>query len=83
MLIDLLLRQQRKRVNKLAEQGRQKQKLLHAEQWLLRQRATAFLSSAPGLLLSFGAGCLFQLRHNTAVKTVRRAVGFRWLRLWL
>jgi hypothetical protein len=83
MLIDKLLVKQRQKVMQLAEEGRQRQKLLQAEQWLLQQRATAFIGSAPGLLLSFTAGCLFQLRHNSAVKTVRNMVGLRWLRLWL
>lgn len=82
MLIDKLLRRQRLRVAELAEQGRQRQKLLLAEHWLLRQRALSFIGSAPGLTLSFSAGMLFQLRHNSSVKTVRRLVGLRWLRLW-
>ena len=83
MLIDKLLRQRRLRVLQLAEQGRQRQKLLQAESGLLQQRATAFIGSAPGLMLSFTAGALFQLRHNSTVKTVRSLVGLRWLRLWL
>ena len=83
MLIDKLLRRQRLRVAELAEQGRQRQKLLQAESWLLQQRAKAFIGSAPGLMLSFTAGALFQLRHNSTVKTVRSVVGLRWVRLLL
>ena len=80
MLIDQLLIKQRLKVAHLAEQGRQQQKLLLAENWLLGQRAKAFIGSAPGLMLSFTAGCLFQLRHNSAVKTLRSVIGLRWLR---
>ncbi|MDP2715036.1 hypothetical protein [Rheinheimera sp.] len=80
MLIDKLLYQQRLQVAQLAEQGRQRQKLLQAETWLLRQRAGAFIGSAPGLMLSFSAGVVFQMRHNTTVKTLRTMVGLRWLR---
>ncbi|MBZ9609992.1 hypothetical protein [Rheinheimera maricola] len=83
MLIDKLLRQRRLAVLQLAEQGQQRQKLLHAQTWLIQQRGKAFIGSAPGLMLSFTAGALFQLRHNSAVKTVRSLVGLRWLRLWL
>lgn len=80
MLIDKLLSRQRLRVAELAEQGRQRQKLLLAENWLLRQRAMSFIGSTPGLMLSFSAGMLFQMRHNTTVKTLRTMVGLRWLR---
>ena len=52
MLIDKLLQQQRLQVTQLAEQGRQRQKLLRSETWLLRQRTRAFISSTPGLMLS-------------------------------
>ena len=83
MLIDKLLSRQRLRVAELAEQGRQRQKLLLAENWLLRQRALSFIGSTPGLMLSFSAGMLFQMRHNSTVKTVRSMVGLRWLRLLL
>lgn len=80
MLIDKLLHRQKLQVAQLAEQGRQRQKLLLAESWLLQQRGKAFIGSAPGLMLSFSAGVLFQLRHNSAVKTVRSVIGLRWLR---
>lgn len=82
MLIDQLLIEQRLKVADLAEQGRQQQKLLQAENWLLGQRAKSFIGSAPGLMLSFSAGCLFQMRHNSAVKLLRRVVGFRWVAQW-
>ena len=80
MLIDQLLIKQRLKVAHLAEQGRQRQKLLRSETWLLRQRTRAFISSTPGLMLSFSAGVVFQMRHNSTVKTVRSLVGLRWLR---
>lgn len=83
MLIDKLLSRQRLRVAELAEQGRQRQKLLLAENWLLRQRALSFIGSTPGLMLSFSAGMLFQMRHNSTVKTVRSMVGLRWVRSFL
>jgi hypothetical protein len=82
MLIKKLLQPQALQVAKLTVQGQQRQKQMQAEQWLLRQRATAFISSAPGLMLSFSAGCLFQLRHNDMVKTLRKLVGVSWLRSW-
>lgn len=83
MLIDRLLRQRRLKVQQLAAEGQRRQKLLLAEHWLLQQRSKAFIGSAPGLMLSFSAGVLFQLRHNSAVKTVRSVIGLRWLRLLL
>jgi hypothetical protein len=83
MLIEKLLQKRKKTVAELALQGHQQQKLLQAQSWLLAQRAQSFIGSAPGLVLSFSAGCLFQMRHNSAIKTVRRMVGFRWLRLLL
>lgn len=82
MLIDKLVCRQRLRVAQLAQQGRQRQKLLQAERWLLLQRGKAFIGSAPGLILSFSAGALFQLRHHSGVKTVRSLAGFSWLRPW-
>ncbi|MDP5135212.1 hypothetical protein ORJ04_04515 [Rheinheimera baltica] len=82
MLIDKLLRRRRQRVQHFAEQGAQLQQTLQAQQWLLKQRASAFIVSAPGLLLSFSVGCLFQLRHNNAVKTLHRVVGLRRLTKW-
>lgn len=81
MLIDKLVCRQRQQVAQLAEQGHQQQQLLLAHSRLLRQCALIFIGSAPGLTLSFSAGVLFQLRHNSSVKTVRRLVGLRWIRL--
>lgn len=83
MLIDKLLHQRRQVVAQLAHEGHERQKLLRAETWLLQQRSKAFIGSAPGLTLSFSAGVLFQLRHNSAVKTLRSVVGLRWLRTLL
>lgn len=80
MLIDKLLSSRRLRVQQLAEQGARLQHNLQFQQQLLQQRALVFISSAPGLMLSCSAGVMFSLRHNTVVKTVRRAVGLRWLR---
>ena len=80
MLIDKLLRHRRLEVERLAKEGHQRQKLLQAESWLLQQRAKTFIGSAPGQTLSFSAGVLFQLRHNSAVKTLRSVIGLRWLR---
>ena len=81
MLIDKLICRQRLQVDQLAKQGEQRQTLLMTQRRLLRQRALSFIGSAPGLTLSFSAGVLFQLRHNSSVKTVRRLVGLRWIRL--
>lgn len=82
MLIDKLICRQRLQVDQLAKQGEQRQTLLMTQRRLLRQRALSFIGSAPGLTLSFTAGVLFQLRHNSSVKAVRRLVGLRWIRLW-
>lgn len=80
MLIDSLLRQRRLQVKRLASEGQERHKVLLAECWLLQQRATVFIGSAPGLMLSFSAGVLLQLRHNSAVKTLRSVIGLRWLK---
>lgn len=79
MLIDRLLIKPRHKVAILAELGHQQQKILLAEKWLLGQRAKSFIGTTPGVMLSFSAGCLFQLRHNSAVKMLRSVAGFRWL----
>jgi hypothetical protein len=83
VLINRLLQRQQNTLQLLVAQARQQQQQLHAEQWLLRQRAIAFIGTAPGLMLSFSAGCLFQLRHKSVVKAARKIVGFSWLRSWL
>lgn len=80
MLIKKLLQPQALQVARLSAQGQQRQQQMQAEQRLLKRRATAFIGTAPGLMLSFSAGCLFQLRHNDAVKTLRKLVGLSWLR---
>ncbi len=80
MLIKSLLKSRQLKVAALAAQGQQQQKLLLAETWLLTQRAKAFIGSTPGLIVSFGIGCVFQLRHHYAMKLVRSAIGLRWLR---
>lgn len=78
MLIQQLLKKQQLRLSLLTEQSQQQQVLLLRKQQL-SQSALAFIGSTPGLLLSFSVGCLFQLRHNSAVKTLRSVVGFRWI----
>lgn len=80
MLIDKLLIRRRIKVAQLAEKSRQQQQLIQIENQLLQQRASEFIGTPPGLIVSFSAGCLFQLRHNSAIKTMRRLVGFQWLR---
>lgn len=83
MLIDKLVCQQRQQVAQLAEQSAQQHTVLQAHRALLHQRALRFIGSTPGLMLSFSAGVLFQLRHNSTVKTLRSLVGLRWLKLLL
>lgn len=79
MLIQQLLNKQQAKLTELTAQSQlQQQELLLRKQQLL-QSALTFISSTPGLILSFSAGCLFQLRHNSAVKTLRSVVGFRWI----
>ncbi|MEH8020169.1 MULTISPECIES: hypothetical protein [Rheinheimera] len=80
MLIDKLLVRRRIKVARLAEKSRKQQQCIQLESQLLKQRASEFIGTPPGLMLSFSAGCLFQLRHNSAVKTMRRLVGVQWLR---
>ncbi|GAB60582.1 hypothetical protein [Rheinheimera nanhaiensis] len=79
MLIATLLKTKQQQVKALAEQSSEQQKLLGAYQFLLKQNTLHFLSSAPGLALSFSAGVLFQLRHHSHVKTLRSLI--RWRRL--
>lgn len=82
MLIAMLISKQKRRVQQNSLSWQQQQKLLRAECWLLQQRCRQFIVSTPGLMISFGLGCLMQYRHHTVVKTVRRAVGLGWLRLF-
>ena len=80
MLIAGLIKKQQHRVDHNTEQWQQQQKLLQAETWLLKQRSKQFIGTVPGLTISFGLGVLMQMRHHTLVKTVRRTLGFSWLR---
>ncbi|WP_127024809.1 hypothetical protein [Rheinheimera mangrovi] len=79
MLIQQLLNKQQLKLNLLRQQSQQQQQvlLLRKQQW--SQSALTFIGSTPGVMLSFSAGCLFQLRHNSAVKVLRSVVGFRWI----
>lgn len=80
MLIQQLIKRQQLRLELLLLQSQlQHQQLLQHKQQLSAHTLT-LISSPPGLMLSFTAGCLFQLRHNSAVKALRTVVGFRWLR---
>lgn len=83
MLIDLLIKKDKLKLQHCNEQFRQQQQLRHAYLWLAGQRCKQFLGSAPGLTLSFSAGMLMQLRHNATVKTMRSLGAMRWLRLLL
>jgi hypothetical protein len=82
MLINHLLKKQQVKVAELEAESLQQQKLLQAEQWLLKQRATAFIGSTPGLVFSFSVGCVFQLRHHATTKLLRRVAGLQWLRFF-
>lgn len=83
MLIATLLKTKQQQVQALADQSREQQKLLGAYQFLLKQNTLHFLSSAPGLALSFSAGVLFQLRHRSHIKTLRSLIRWRHLSgLW-
>lgn len=81
MLIHYLVKKQQKRLNLLIEQSKLQQEMLLLRQQQLKEHSLAFITSAPGLILSFSIGCLFQLRHNKAIKTMRTLVGFRWIRM--
>lgn len=80
MLIAALIKKQQQKIADNSAQWQHQQKLLQAETWLLKQRAKQFLGSTPGLVLSFGAGVLMQMRHKSIVKTVRKTLGFAWFR---
>lgn len=81
MLIKYLLNRQQQRVKQLDSQARIQHSLRLRYCNRLRQRGAEFAVSTPGLLLSFSAGCLFQLRHNSVVKQMRSVAGFSWIRL--
>ncbi len=79
MLIQQLIKKQQVKLAVLKEQSQLQQQELQLRKQQLSQSALAFMGSTPGLLLSFSVGCLFQLRHNSLVKTLRSVVGFRWI----
>ena len=81
MLIKYLLRQQQLRVKQLDSQARIQHQLRLRHCARLRQRGAEFAVSTPGLGLSFIAGCLFQLRHHSAVRQLRSVAGFSWIRM--
>lgn len=80
MLIDLLTKKDKLKLQHCTEQFQHHQHLRHAFLFLAGQRAKQFLGSAPGLTLSFGAGMLMQSRHNPTVKTMRSLGAIKWLR---
>ncbi|OGO82655.1 MAG: hypothetical protein A2203_04515 [Chromatiales bacterium RIFOXYA1_FULL_46_5] len=79
MLIQQLLKKQQLKLTQLTAQSQLQQQVLLLRKQQLSQSVLTFLGSTPGLMLSFSAGCLFQLRHNSAVKVMRSVVGFRWI----
>lgn len=79
MLIQQLLTKQQAKLSELTAQSQLQQQVLLLRKQQLSESALVFIGSTPGLMLSFSAGCLFQLRHNSAVKTLRSLVGFRWI----
>ena len=79
MLIKQLLKKQQLKLTQLTAQSQLQQQVLLLRKQQLSQSVLTFLGSTPGLMLSFSAGCLFQLRHNSAVKVMRSVVGFRWI----
>lgn len=78
MLIQQLLKKQQRHLTEQAEQGQRLHRLLLVKNQHLTQSVRVFIGSAPGLMISFGLGCLFQLRHNSAIKLLRSVVGLRW-----
>ena len=79
MLIQRLLTKQQAKLSELTAQSQLQQQVLQIRKQQLSENTLAFIGSTPGLILSFSAGCLFQLRHNSAVKSLRSLVGFRWI----
>ena len=79
MLIQQLVKKQQLKLAVLTEQSQLQQQELLLRKQQLAHSARNFIGSTSGLLLSFSVGCLFQLRHNSAVKTLRSVVGFRWI----
>ncbi|MDX1677733.1 hypothetical protein [Arsukibacterium sp.] len=80
MLIEFILKQDKLRLQQCAAQFQQQQQLRYAYLWLTGQRCKQFISSAPGLTLSFSAGMLMTWRHTSTVKTLRKVGAVRWLR---
>lgn len=79
MLIQRLLTKQQQKLTELTIQSQLQQQLLLVRKQQLSEAALRFIGSTPGLMLSFCAGCLFQMRHNSAVKIMRSLIGFRWI----
>lgn len=79
MLIQLLVKKQQLKLTVLTEQSQLQQQELQIRKQQLSQSAQAFIGSTPGLILSFSVGCLFQMRHNSAVKALHTVAGFRWI----
>lgn len=79
MLIQCLLKKQQSNLTELTEQAQRQHALLLAKNNQLAQSSRVFMGSTPGLVISFGLGCLFQLRHNDAVKLLRSLFGLRWI----
>ncbi|GIU12580.1 hypothetical protein [Shewanella glacialipiscicola] len=79
MLIQRLLKKKQVRLAELTEQSRIQNEQLQVNSQLLAQHIRIFMGSTPGLMMSFGLGCLFQLRHNSTVKLVRSLFGLRWI----
>ncbi|MDX1538934.1 hypothetical protein [Arsukibacterium sp.] len=80
MLIDLLIKKDKLKLQQCTARFEQQQQLRYAYLWLAGQRCKQFIGSAPGLTLSFSAGLLMQLRHNAMVKTMRGIGAVQWLR---
>ncbi|HAW92092.1 MULTISPECIES: hypothetical protein [unclassified Arsukibacterium] len=80
MLIDLLTKKDKLKIQQCNEAFAQHQQLRHAYLWLAGQRAKQFLGSAPGLTLSFSAGMLMRHRRSMMVKTLRGVGAIQWLR---
>ena len=81
MLIDLLTKKDRLKIQQCNKAFEKQQLLRHAYLWLAGQRTKQFLGSAPGLTLSFSAGMVMRFRHSTMVKTMRGVGALKWLRL--
>lgn len=79
MLIQRLLKRQQVRLELQLLQSQLQHQQLQQKKQQLSASALTFIGSTPGVILSFTAGCLFQLRHDSAVKTLRSVVGFRWI----